>query len=560
MSNGNVKKINIELANKLATQYANLNADYDRSAGKSSGSNGNVESLDITSCDSTQNIDVVGEIKSEISELNSKISDFFESVYETGADIVEGAKTKLNSFIIKIMYGSEELETDFLNELYNKSAQYNLNLEGLKDLYSSGDLTFGYQLVDGKAFVSEIKLPNGNILKLSEDCLIVEKSNGSIWRYGEIYTYVKSVDGRVLKLNKNNQLIAIYNNETDNVDIFTDFNQCGGDQGYFSSCNAEVVNNPIYFELLKEYFPDATLEDVEAFSYCFTEVGCGYIAAVNEIYKYFEGMENKFLKTFGYPMYSVNSDGSLTPNYDYLAFELAASRYQGCSIEDVYGNIQDVVASQNGVIVDGALLDENGNVKLDALFTGTTATDLNVFLDKFCEDHGVEFKIGLNKDDGWGGIDESLENYSILVKNGYKVVLAAMDFDMYYYDSINKKVGRIANKDVGAHAMSIIGITNDGKYIVSSWGDEYVCDLENATLTELFALKFGDDSSTISVADSKVSQNFNINSIDEGANSSSTNTVTETDSFGVINNLSETIKETTKSIISDASSLLEKIF
>ena len=50
---------------------------------------------------------------------------------------------------------------------------------------------------------------------------------------------------------------------------------------------------------------------------------------------------------------------------------------------------------------------------------------------------------------------------------GQNVIIGATDFNLYDEDGI------IMRENVGAHAMVLAGTTDDGRYIVSSWGEKY---------------------------------------------------------------------------------------
>lgn len=70
-----------------------------------------------------------------------------------------------------------------------------------------------------------------------------------------------------------------------------------------------------------------------------------------------------------------------------------------------------------------------------------------------------------------------------LLRLGYQINVGADDFDLYYpYDKDgNGKLDDIRYKDVGGHAMTVAGVSDDGKLIVSSWGNEYLLDPEQVS-------------------------------------------------------------------------------
>jgi len=145
------------------------------------------------------------------------------------------------------------------------------------------------------------------------------------------------------------------------IDIFGNYNlaseQYGGSQMSFTYNAGELLQDGVVLGMLKECFPDASMEDYQLYLNKITNVGCGYVAQVNTLFKAYEGREQEFLNTFGYPMYTVDSNGSINFNYEYVVIDYVNSTYgnSGYTIEQLYG-------STDGTATDAAVSGNTGGV------------------------------------------------------------------------------------------------------------------------------------------------------------------------------------------------------
>ena len=104
--------------------------------------------------------------------------------------------------------------------------------------------------------------------------------------------------------------------------VFDDWNtkseQYGGNQRVFREKNQILLKDPAIRRIIKNYYPKATLEDMEAILFSLCNVGCGYTAVINTIFAQYAGREEEFQRTFGFPMYQQDRDGKVDFNYEYL--------------------------------------------------------------------------------------------------------------------------------------------------------------------------------------------------------------------------------------------------
>ena len=73
------------------------------------------------------------------------------------------------------------------------------------------------------------------------------------------------------------------------------------------------------------------------------------------------------------------------------------------------------------------------------------------------------------------GEQMSNEDIQKAIDNGYTVVFSAAEFELQYKNGFEYNFGI----DIGGHEMTITGIDDEGRYIVSTWGEKLYLDLED---------------------------------------------------------------------------------
>ena len=293
------------------------------------------------------------------------------------------------------------------------------------------------------------------------------------------------------------QAADAYDNTTQTFDDNPDNGTYGADQG-------DMANNKkgIWFFGFR-WFED---EDLYAYirqhsryqDYSQTEIaelmdqinseGCGYAAMVNNIFVEYEGREEEFERVFGFPMY--DKDGRA--NYNYLLVDFYACTDDKYYLDEAYGAaslVNDVILEYLGgredefrekYGCDPVIKGENGEnlvnpearqkildeyqdqsvVTMEG--SGTTEYSLENRFRHYMEQKDVECSVE-TLDAGaisGGTIDQYLDE-------GKSVNISVDGFNLYRED------GTAAAVDVGGHWMTITGTTEDGRYIVSSWGGRY---------------------------------------------------------------------------------------
>ena len=222
----------------------------------------------------------------------------------------------------------------------------------------------------------------------------------------------------------------------------------GGDQGSLHY-NADAEKKQwIYEHILKKNLgKDMTTDELDKYFEEMNNTGCGYVALLNTVFVHFQGKEDEFEKTFGfvhfqgreaefektfgYPMYDKN--GNL--NYDALFADIYTTKYSdGKKFEGLY-------PEEGEELIEGFLKDRG--VNCDAKITS----------------------------------DVSPENIDTLLYDGKQVII-------HYYDGNIYPVDGGDPHSISAHDMVITGVTEDGKYIVSSWGKKYYLDPKEVVTRE----------------------------------------------------------------------------
>ena len=212
--------------------------------------------------------------------------------------------------------------------------------------------------------------------------------------------------------------------------LFDDEGSYGGDQG---SLEYLYALDPIrcwgILHMLREYYPNMSI--FQAFTY-FSKLnssGCSYVALANTIFMEYEGRPEAFEARFGFPMYG--SDGDL--NYNRL--------------------ILDVYATTDLTGYDGPGLPGGPN----------TATIQSLYRN-YLDAKGLSSDMNMT-----GASSMSAEDFRQAVERGDKVILLVIEDNMYAENGSPHYIG-------GGHAVTVTGVTEDGRYVVSSWGEKYYVD------------------------------------------------------------------------------------
>lgn len=240
--------------------------------------------------------------------------------------------------------------------------------------------------------------------------------------------------------------------ETINSEVFDSEGGYGGNQGAPANLDSDSEEWKELAEIVRTYYPDKTDDEIRKYLEKMNAEGCGYVALINTILAAYEGREAEFERTFGFPMYR---DGDL--NFNALLVDFYSSRdnhNMDAKGNDVFNKYEDY----DGFWKEG--LKPWYDPDNDTTGWGSTPESREYRLQTYLESKGVTVYVERT--------NVTPENFAEISKDSY-VEIRLSEFTLYDESGFGK------HYDSG-HAMIITGTTEDGRYIVSSWGKKYYLD------------------------------------------------------------------------------------
>ncbi|MBR4358246.1 MAG: hypothetical protein IKQ00_10015, partial [Butyrivibrio sp.] len=284
------------------------------------------------------------------------------------------------------------------------------------------------------------------------------------------------------------------------TDPFDDKGQYGGNQSGF---NAGEVKKFLWFNYVdgedKELF-DFVKKNPEYRHYSdmqirelFEEIddhGCTYVAMANSVFNEYKGKEKEFEKTFGFSMVGENGDLNFnilvldiyleTRNKVYLDEPEGLKLYTDCKIEYYSYEYLEYWKKYGEDIFEGNSINPSAyrNIKEEWNEQKKNGEKVVEFkerpswfgsgvpnrLSHYCQEKGINVNFE-NKGDKM-----SNDEIQKAIDQGKTVVFSAHDYEMENED------GSYLESSMGGHEMTITGITPDGRYIVSSYGEKQYFD------------------------------------------------------------------------------------
>lgn len=260
-------------------------------------------------------------------------------------------------------------------------------------------------------------------------------------------------------------------------------------ENYFEGKGTKWTANQIE-EIVKSYFPDMTDEELVDYLYAMNNVGCGYVEISNTIFESYIDKPEKFEHDFGFPMYYKCDDGTFRSNVNLLFVDVYCNTYKN-GLTEYSSSIHPDKMVTNYKYYPGDI-DHN---------EGTLMSDREAILEYYKKNYGVNvslnsikeyWKLGDNHDDSGMTVGKVITSnakasaylqamntaISNTVKQGDNVGISASDYTLYLVDKNNNRIPTDSGlKMVDApHAMTIVGINDNGDYIVSTWGKKYALD------------------------------------------------------------------------------------
>lgn len=238
--------------------------------------------------------------------------------------------------------------------------------------------------------------------------------------------------------------------------VFDDEGQYGGNQGSPKSRKGAEQN--ALYDIVRQYYPDYTDKELEAFMKKLNSEGCGYVAVINTIFAAYEGREKEFEKTFGFPMYGNNGD----LNYDRLLVDFYSAtdnHKKGLFGSDTIDNKEDISKADKE--------NPSYNYRTDVTGGGSSQDSREYRTHLYLDQKGVNVDIR--------------NNYPLTPKKFPKIANDGYIIVSFHNGNLLNEDGSVYQVIDGGHAMVVTGVTEDGRYIVSSWGKKFYIDPTDTT-------------------------------------------------------------------------------
>lgn len=333
-----------------------------------------------------------------------------------------------------------------------------------------------------RGFKGELESIKGNIrwrigsqqgirTRLSKIALVMEEIDNRVESMGNTLNSACS-----LYSNTENRIIGnseiVYKQENEGSDknsykidsgVFDENNgRYGGDQNVLKNTpkdkSSEAWNDLV--KRIHDTYPGMTDEQIDVLLKRLNNEGCGYVVMANSIFAVYEGREAEFEKDFGMKMYK---NGKL--NHDELLVDIY------CKTDNHRKNWigKDTVAKNE----DWKLGEGWGKTKLgynpltDKTGAATKFDQRKYRLGLYLKEKGA--KMNVTAKDNVNIVPE-IESFREISEESHVVVNA-------FNVNLEDEDGSLATeKKLSGHAMSVTGVTEDGRYIVSSWGEKYYID------------------------------------------------------------------------------------
>lgn len=223
----------------------------------------------------------------------------------------------------------------------------------------------------------------------------------------------------------------------------------GGDQGAPKNIDKNSSEYIMMYDIASKNNSMVTPDNFDAYLQKMNSEGCGYVSLVNGIMCHYENDPEEFEKIFGYPMYK--SDNTL--NYECLLTDIYSSY-------DNYFLGTEISIDDYDPFEDG--LPSGYSYAEDTTGGGTSSYQRHGCLKAFMADHGIQAETKtLNY--------LCPENFKEITYSG-KTVLVSLERGNLEYENGNLK------QTVNSHSIVVTGFTEDGRIIVSSWGERLFID------------------------------------------------------------------------------------
>lgn len=284
--------------------------------------------------------------------------------------------------------------------------------------------------------------------------------------------------------------------DTEGLPIFNGLNGYGGDQTEMSEHKNGMKflwwvfgeDKELYdFIRSQEGYEQYSEAQIHKLIDSIKQEGCGYVALVNALFAEFSGNEAEFEKSFGFSMYDKEG------NYNYnkmLAdiycrtddkYFLTETNGKQALVNDIYSSYQkrpNKFEREYGVKYDApfaerehAILSRYTGETVVYKAKGTTTYSQENRLLGYLSQKGISADVDCNTfyQMSTKAVEHSLDSGSIV-----KLSLAK---GTVFYDENGNSQGTLD----GGHAVLVTEVTDEGQYVISSWGRKYYINPEESS-------------------------------------------------------------------------------
>lgn len=215
-----------------------------------------------------------------------------------------------------------------------------------------------------------------------------------------------------------------------------------------------------------EEYADYSDQEIEELLMKLNSEGCGYVAFANIIVDEYRMREEEFEEIFGFPLFLENVNGDTYVNYNQLIIDLYCASDNHKKVKHVWKEYDIYDADEDFSAVNG---------------WGTTPEDRIYRFERYMDGHGVAVKLENIECDSQEVYQKCMEETEL----GNKIIISTCPV------RLEDEKGEIAQMD-GGHAMTVTGLTDDGRIEVSSWGEKYYIQPEDPDYTDPESSSFPD--------------------------------------------------------------------
>ena len=338
----------------------------------------------------------------------------------------------------------------------------------------------------------------------------------------QAYYYIK--DGKLVTTYSFEELISngtTYVDPDTTVSFFNNRNllsdQYGGNQMDFINNFDDLIKDPLIWEEMQKHYPvsefaseECAMDFYREYFRLLAECGCGYVATADKIFHAYEGQEDKFLATFGYPMYVVDEEGRIDFNYEiftlgFFNYSVLYPKYSEKAKVKIKKSLAKTLAEielkryENSPEYHIVLPTRPTPEQLEEAFAKKRKAQkkYDELYEKWrtAEDNYLDLSLALEAE--YGHLKQYMKTFGVNIEVKYVSnarrkynpgdILASEDFTLYNQNFSGTFT--YADRNIGAHYFYVVGYDEEGRLVVSSWGNKYVFDDTEADWVSKIVLK-----------------------------------------------------------------------